>query len=417
MLQQTQVATVIPYYRRFLRAFPSVESLAEAPLDRVLELWSGLGYYSRARRLQAAARRLAGEFAGRFPADFEAARSLPGVGRYTAAAVLSIAYGQPLAALDGNVARLVARLEGRPGGLADARSRRAAEQTVQSLLSRRAPGNFNQALMELGQTVCLPRSPRCSVCPLRPWCRGFRTGRPEAFPSPRRRRAPELHHLAAALVFQPAPSGHSRPSTSLTVRLCSPSLSKVEGRAVSLSNGESGNPNDTSTGRRVLMVRGLDEGLMTDLWNFPSAFGASPAAARARLRNKLEKLACGPVRVGPVLARLRHGITYRNIQVLAYRAEVSSRASAVSSKQSAENSGQSVKDSRRSAEGKAFEMANGWKKSKSKRGGNQELQATASCLLPTAYCFRGAAVSELARKIARAVGSNCRFFPQGGTDY
>jgi len=302
MLQQTQVAAVIPYYNRFLRAFPRVQSLARAPLERVLQLWSGLGYYRRARHLHAAARRIVAEFDGRFPITPAAARSLPGVGGYTAAAVLSIAYGLPLAVLDGNVARVMGRLDARPGGLSDSRFRQAIEVRLASLLPRRYPGDFNQALMELGQTVCLPRAPRCLACPLRTWCRARRTGEQEAFPSPRRRRATEEHHLAVALVLASDGPGRSL-ATHATARC-----------------GADSNPVS------ALLVRGLDGGLVSDLWNFPAAFGASPAKARGRLREKLASLIptldSRGIRMSPESARLEHGMTYRKIQVRVYPCRV-----------------------------------------------------------------------------------------------
>jgi len=171
MLQQTQIATVIPYYHRFLAAFPTVTALARAPLERVLELWSGLGYYRRARHLHAAAQAVAVNYAGHFPEDYATLRTLPGIGDYTARAVLSIAFRQPYAVLDGNVARVIARLEARCGNLHKTQFRKAVERELAALLSRREPGDFNQAMMELGQTICLPRSPHCPGCPLSKWCR------------------------------------------------------------------------------------------------------------------------------------------------------------------------------------------------------------------------------------------------------
>ena len=156
MLQQTQVATVIPYYLRFLRAFPTVKRLAQARRERVLELWSGLGYYRRARNLHDAARIVSQNFGGRFPRDYFQARALPGIGDYTARAVLSIAFNQPYAVTDGNVARVVARLNAREGNIHQPSFRSAVGRELDQLLSRRQPGNFNQAMMELGQTVCLP---------------------------------------------------------------------------------------------------------------------------------------------------------------------------------------------------------------------------------------------------------------------
>jgi A/G-specific adenine glycosylase len=297
MLQQTQIATVIPFYERFLRAFPTVTSLAQAPLERVLQLWSGLGYYRRARHLHAAAQQIVSEFGGRFPGEPEQARKLPGVGSYTAAAVLSIAYGVPLAALDGNVARVVARIEAQKGSLAEPAFRKAIETRLASLLSRRSPGDFNQAMMELGQTVCLPRAPRCLACPVRKGCRGHQLGDPEDFPSPRPRRSTEEHYLAAAVAF--------RRNGELGLR------------RRQRSRAESNAPD-----REVLVMRGLDDGLMTDLWNFPAAFGASPAAARSKLDLKLASLNAGPTIVGAEVARLRHSITYRDIRVAVYETKI-----------------------------------------------------------------------------------------------
>lgn len=171
MLQQTQVATVIPYYARFLRRFPTVERLASAEPDDVLRLWAGLGYYARARSLHRAARTIVGELGGTFPETAEAWRRLPGVGRYTAGAIASIVYNERAAAVDGNAARVLGRLfapETRPRDAAD---RERVWRLAEALLPRRRCGDFNQALMELGATVCLPgRAARCPACPLRTQC-------------------------------------------------------------------------------------------------------------------------------------------------------------------------------------------------------------------------------------------------------
>ena len=205
MLQQTQVEAVIPFYQRFLHAFPTVERLARARAEQVLKLWSGLGYYRRARHLHAAAKAIVARFGGRFPSDYQAARSLPGVGDYTARAVLSIAYALPYAVLDGNVARVVARLRTIEGHANQPGFRSAVTHELELLLSRRRPGDFNQALMELGQTVCLPRAPLCAECPLSRWCQARRLGRQESFPSPKPRRATERAHLAVAILRRESP--------------------------------------------------------------------------------------------------------------------------------------------------------------------------------------------------------------------
>jgi A/G-specific adenine glycosylase len=164
MLQQTRVGAVIEHYQRFLRRFPTVNKLATARGPSVLAAWSGLGYYRRARMLHATAKTIAREHGGRFPRDASGLRQLPGIGRYTAAAIASIAFGEPVAVADGNVERVVQRVSGK---------RLAGEeiwQTAKACLSRTRPGDFNQAMMELGATICLPQQPKCSLCPVFAFC-------------------------------------------------------------------------------------------------------------------------------------------------------------------------------------------------------------------------------------------------------
>ena len=171
MLQQTRVAAAVPYYERFLKRFPNVQSLARAKESEVLAAWSGLGYYSRARNLHKAAKQILAR--GAFPNDYDSLRELPGVGPYTAAAIASIAFGLPHAVVDGNVRRVISRLT--------CGSRRA-EEVAEDLLDRKRPGEFNQALMELGATVCLPREPKCPECPVAALCEARRQGRQDEFP-------------------------------------------------------------------------------------------------------------------------------------------------------------------------------------------------------------------------------------------
>ncbi len=179
MLQQTRVAAVIPYYERFLERFPRVEDLARARETEVLSMWSGLGYYSRARNLQKAARQIVEE--GGFPRDYLSIRALAGVGDYTAAAVASIAFGLPHAAIDGNVRRVIMRLVG------DATADLGA--TATEILDKRDPGRWNQALMELGATVCLPREPLCSACPVALACEAKRREIQRDLPPPKKKPA------------------------------------------------------------------------------------------------------------------------------------------------------------------------------------------------------------------------------------
>jgi A/G-specific adenine glycosylase len=185
MLQQTRAQTVIPYYHRFLERFPDASALARAAEPEVLTAWSGLGYYSRARNLQAAARQIvAGE---KFPRDYDSIRQLPGVGPYTAAAVASIAFEAPHAAVDGNVLRVMARIMNEPGDITNSATKRRIEQQAQALLDRRHPGTFNQAMMELGATVCVPRAPKCPECPVSADCQAHVAGTERELPVKRRK--------------------------------------------------------------------------------------------------------------------------------------------------------------------------------------------------------------------------------------
>jgi A/G-specific adenine glycosylase len=179
MLQQTRVAAAVPYYERFLAKFPTVEALAEAEEAELLTAWSGLGYYARARNLRRAAREIA---ARGFPETYEGWLELPGVGGYTAAAVASIVYGVPRAVVDGNVMRVVARLIGDAGDIGSARTKKRFGAVAQEFLDARNPARHNQAVMELGAVVCVPREPRCGECPVAAWCVARREGRERELP-------------------------------------------------------------------------------------------------------------------------------------------------------------------------------------------------------------------------------------------
>ena len=189
MLQQTQVATVIPYYQRFMQRFPHVRALAAAPLDAVLHLWSGLGYYARARNLHRAAVRICDEHGGEFPESFTAIAALPSIGRSTAGAILALARGERFPVLDGNVRRVLARYF----GVAQARDDRSGEKRLWALAERCTPqarvAEYTQAIMDLGATVCVRRRPLCTHCPLSERCFARRTGRQHELPAPRRRLA------------------------------------------------------------------------------------------------------------------------------------------------------------------------------------------------------------------------------------
>jgi A/G-specific adenine glycosylase len=257
MLQQTRAQAVVPYYHRFLERYPTVETLAAASEEEVLAIWSGLGYYSRARNLVGAARQVAA--AGRFPQEIESLRALPGIGVYTAAAIASIAFGRPHAVVDGNVLRVVARVLNDASDIGAPATRRRYGETAQAWLVRRDPGGFNQALMELGATVCLPRNPLCGACPIAASCRAKHAGTTGQLPVKLRRVEP------------------------------------VEVRETLLLVERSG---------RVLLRRREDSlGRMAGFWELPSA-EQLPGA-----------------RVDAVLGEFRHSITHHRYRITVARAE------------------------------------------------------------------------------------------------
>lgn len=225
MLQQTRVETVLPYYNRWLERFPTVNSLAAASQQEVLALWEGLGYYSRARNLHRAAQKVMAEFDGQVPRTVAELRTLPGVGTYTAAAIASIAFGVDVAVLDGNVKRVLARLFNYSGDVKSPRGESELSALAQRLLPPGRAGDYNQALMELGATICTPRAPACLLCPVREWCQAQQLGLQHERPVTRKR-APAPRRMLAIGV----------------IRKCG----------------------------RVLLIRRADDGLLGGLWAFPS---------------------------------------------------------------------------------------------------------------------------------------------------
>jgi len=201
MLQQTRVDTVRDYYRRFVDAFPTVEDLADAEQDDVLKLWEGLGYYSRARYLHHAAGQVVSEHDGTVPRDYDAIRDLKGIGPYTAAAVLSIAYNEPHPVLDGNVMRVISRVFASDANIKKAKTQRHFRRLAGELLEPERAGDFNQAMMELGATICTPTSPSCEKCPVQRACSAYDDGNPEQYPvTPESKPVPH-HDIAVGLVF------------------------------------------------------------------------------------------------------------------------------------------------------------------------------------------------------------------------
>lgn len=226
MLQQTRIETVIRYYDRFMRAYPTAEALAAAPEEDVLKLWEGLGYYSRARNLQKAAKQIVA--AGGFPEETAEIRKLAGVGDYTAAAVASIAFGRRAAAVDGNVTRVIARLYGLEDDTAQPAVRRKIAEILEPVIPEsvlaedsapnRGPGEFTQALMELGELICIPKVPRCENCPLRGLCAAVQTGRTAELPYRSPKAAPVAVHRCIAVIRRKSDRAvllHRRPAKGL----------------------------------------------------------------------------------------------------------------------------------------------------------------------------------------------------------
>jgi A/G-specific adenine glycosylase len=200
MLQQTQVNTVLPYYRGFLKRFPTLRRLAAASLQDVLKAWEGLGYYSRARNLWLAARRVREEFHGRIPVTYDGFRSLAGVGDYIAAAVLSIGRGLPLPVVDGNVLRVVCRWQGIQGDILRAATKKQVHSSLSAIIPDIAPGRFNEALMELGALVCTPKNPLCPKCPLRLGCFAFSNVCTGDLPLKGKKKAVPTYRVALAVI-------------------------------------------------------------------------------------------------------------------------------------------------------------------------------------------------------------------------
>ncbi len=221
MLQQTRVAAVIPYFERFLQTLPDIPSLAAAEEDVLLKLWQGLGYYNRAKNLQKTAKLLVEKYNGALPEDFDELLKLPGIGRYTAGAISSIAYGHPHPAVDGNVIRVISRLTLFSEDPGKDRSKRRIEDALRAVCPRNAAGSMNQSLMELGATICLPNgNPLCHDCPLNQLCLAAAHGRQQEFPLKSRKSARKLEQLTVLLLEQDhCIAIHKRPSRGLLAGL------------------------------------------------------------------------------------------------------------------------------------------------------------------------------------------------------
>ncbi len=277
MLQQTQVATVKAYFDRFVQAFPTIDSLAAAEERDVLRLWEGLGYYRRARQLHRAARIIVREHDGVFPRDVETVRGLPGIGRYTAGAVLSIAFDDRLPILETNTTRLFSRLLGCGGDPASTAGQNLLWEMAEAVLPRREVGSFNQALMELGGEICLARKPRCADCPAAPLCEANLQNLQAEIPAPKKKPAFEKVHHAAVIVRR-----HGR----------------------------------------VLLLQCPDGGRWAGLWDFPRfpLNASKPAEQRRELIDHVLALTGVEIELGKRLKTIKHGVTRFRITLDCYEA-------------------------------------------------------------------------------------------------
>ncbi|MFZ4815864.1 MAG: A/G-specific adenine glycosylase [Phototrophicaceae bacterium] len=275
MLQQTQIETVKPYYARFLSAYPTVQDLAAAPLDDVLKLWEGLGYYSRARNLHKAAQIVANERGGVFPDSAEGLQALPGIGRYTAGAIASIAYGERVAVLDGNVIRVLARLYDIPDDVTLPATQRRLWELAESLLPAERVGDYNQAIMELGQMTCRPKQPRCKDCPVQAMCAAFAAETVSERPV-KAKRAPIPHYdVTAGMIWN--------------------------------DNGQ------------VLIAQRPAEGLLGGLWEFPGGKQEPDETLAECLARELHEELGVAVIVGEPFTVVKHAFTHFKITLHLFR--------------------------------------------------------------------------------------------------
>lgn len=274
MLQQTQVDTVIPYYERFVDQFPTVGALAAANLDAVLKMWEGLGYYARARNLHAAARQLVMHDRGRVPETWNKLLLLPGVGPYTAGAIASIAFGERRPAVDGNVRRVLSRLYAIQDAIGASSTQRRLRDLAAQLVPERDPGEFNQALMDLGATICTPRSPACPTCPLCQVCAAYETGLQYVLPN-RTPRKPVPHYDATAGV---------------------------------ISNGDG----------EVLLVQRPHDGMLGGLWTFPGGRREPDEELEACLRRSIDETLGIEVSVGKPIVAVDHAYTHFRVSLHAF---------------------------------------------------------------------------------------------------
>ncbi len=273
MLQQTQIETVIPYYNRFLNAYPTVHDLADAPLDEVLKMWEGLGYYSRCRHLHQTAKHIS-EQNGQFPPTIEGLLALPGIGRYTAGAIASIAFDIPAPVLDGNVIRLFARLTDLTDDVSLATTKESLWALAQQWMPDQRAGDYNQALMMMGQTVCTPKNPKCEACPIQQHCKAYANDTQHERPI-KPKKSPIPHYDVAAGIIM----------------------------------GDDG---------RILIAQRPNEGLLGGLWEFAGGKREDGETMPQTLIRELQEELGITVEVGELFIKVKHAFTHFKITLHAY---------------------------------------------------------------------------------------------------
>lgn len=273
MLQQTQVATVIPYFQRFIARYPALADLARADLQDVLRLWQGLGYYSRARNLHACAQRVVADHGGSVPRDPESLVKLPGVGRYTAGAIASLAHDTRAPILDGNVMRVLCRIDQIETDPRERETQARLWQRAEEILPAKGVGDFNSAMMELGATVCTPRNPQCLLCPVRPHCRAASAGLQDRIPLPKKSKPTPLHRRYVLCIRH---------------------------------------------GRKYLIEQRPPTGRWAGLWQFKTLESNGHPFSAAELQARLGFAISAPVKLGVVC----HGLTHRRYEFDAYAADL-----------------------------------------------------------------------------------------------
>jgi len=268
MLQQTQVNTVLPFYRAFFPEFPNVKSLAQADITDVLKVWEGMGYYARARNLHRAAMTVVEKYDGKIPDNWHDFRKLPGVGDYIASAVLSIAFHEPHAVVDGNVKRVMARLLQIDAPVNKSASYKIFKEACETLLDRKHPGMFNQAIMELGALICKPRNPNCGTCPLQSFCRAYQCQTLDEYPKRIKKPPTPEYHIAVGVVFK---------------------------------------------NTRVLITRRKLEGLLGGLWEFPGGKVRNGESAEVACVREIREEVNICVEVNSFLTRVKHAYTHFKI--------------------------------------------------------------------------------------------------------